>query len=141
MKILKNPFWILLICTICFSCSDDDENTGLTASEKIIGSWELRNRIVDGEEIGIEFCELQTNFQFLENGTFEYEFYIGDEPGNCQSASTSGEYNFEDENTIVINPVAVSENTTLDIAFPEGNKVLELIDNSDGLEKQIYVRQ
>ena len=141
MKILKQSFWILFIGIICFSCSDNDENTGLTASEKIVGSWELRNRIINGEEIGVEVCELQTNFRFSEDGGFEYELYIGDNPDDCQSASTSGEYSFEDENTIVIDPVAISENTTLDIDFPEGNKVLELIDTSNGVEKEIYVRQ
>lgn len=141
MKILKNLFSLLLLGVFCFSCSDDDENNKLPASEKIIGTWELRNRIIDGEEIGVEVCELQTNIRFLEDGSFEYELYIGDEPDDCQSSSTSGEYSFEDENTIVIDPVAISENTTLDIDFPEGNKVLELIDTSNGVEKEIYVRQ
>lgn len=143
MKILKNSFWILFIGTICFSCSDDDENTGLAASEKIIGSWNLSNRIINGEEVGIEYCELQTNFRFLEDGSFEADISIGDNPDDCQSFSGSGEYDFEDESTIVIDPVAQSENTVWEIAFTDGGQVMELIDNSDGngIDKDIFVRQ
>lgn len=134
----KNLILVLLL-PFLLSCNKDDDGSTISATfeKKIIGTWNLIGR----EPHGIEYCELSTNMQFFQEGEFSYELFIGDTPGECESASISGTWSYLGDNQIEFNPAGIEENTVLIIEFFDNDTGFRLkeLDNSD--EYEVYAKQ
>lgn len=93
---------LLFFSFFIFSCSNNDDNDNheepIVLEEAIVGEWKLRDRFtMDGENVGIEYCELQTTLQFIEGSSLNATFAEGDEPGECESNSLEGTWQVEED--------------------------------------------
>lgn len=77
-----------MIFTI-FSCENDIEDTAIE-KDKLLGTWELRNRTPNG----IEYCERFSRFTFEEDEYLEYILAYGDEASACEEVLLFGTWEF-----------------------------------------------
>jgi len=83
----KNPLLILSLCLALFvSCSDDESETLLVESERIIGTWTIKESVVlgitiPGDDSSLTFSACSTTCNGVDyeatnetSGTFTYEF-------------------------------------------------------------------
>ena len=102
---MKRLMLLLLISgSIAVSCNknDDDSNPEVNVSERIVGHWNLDRREISGLMEDLEVCELSTNIDFLGNGNFQIELFVGDDLEDCQSASNTGNWEYIGEDKINI---------------------------------------
>lgn len=132
------PFLTLLFIIATIACSKDDNpgNNNKTFSEKLIGSWALRDRT----EIGIEYCELSTTFEFSENNHFTLDFYQGDVQEECQSTLADGVWTHLGEQKVKIDFDELSEIDTLTIQFTNNAQRMKL-QNSATSYTETYAKQ
>lgn len=141
LRNMKKSLILLSILVICLtiSCNKDDDNSGTSnevTSEKLIGTWALRDR----SEIGIDFCELSTTMKFGNERHFTLEKYIGDEPEDCRSAILEGNWFFLGNGKVKIKPLHQSADT-LHLEFINQGRGLKLnkLDGSGYVET--YAKQ
>lgn len=147
LKIQNKMKKIILCLTLCLtflSCNNDDEpNAPIDLSEKLIGEWGLNRREIEGSLEDLEFCELFTTIEFLENGDFNVELFIGDEPENCQSASNTGiwEYLVDDRFTIQLS--GQSDATMFRVSFSDNYNIMLLkeLEDDEIIYFEEYIRQ
>ncbi len=118
MKTLKQiSVILLLLVAISFnSCKSKDDGP----SEKIIGSWTLKESFSDGELIQPTACEKQSTIIFASNGTFTEADYFqegqdcindGTISGTWENTGNNGIYTITAEGDTVNVVVSFSGNT------------------------------
>ncbi|HET8809433.1 MAG TPA: lipocalin family protein [Flavobacteriaceae bacterium] len=139
MKNSIKKLLLLLLVSFCFSCSNDEDIApAVNFEEKIIGTWQLMGR----EPNGIEVCELDNIIRFSENGELFVKVFIGDTPGNCQSASRSGTWSYQGNNFIEVDLTGVEENALVNILFFDNYTAFKLIqENAEEGHYETYIKQ
>ena len=140
---MKNLYILFTSIFLIFfiSCSDDD-SSGSTNEDDIVGKWEITEVKVVGttetdngteeQEFSttLENCDPTPTWEFFSNGDFERrEFEIIDiDDGSCSVGELVTTDNWEriDNNTIQINEGGNGETVEFDVTFT-GNNQAELI--------------
>ena len=137
MKNLKKSSFLFLILLFCLSCSNDDNNKpSVNFEEKIIGKWNLVDRVPNG----IEYCELTNYVQFSQDGDFHLQISIGDEPSACQTASSNGTWLYLGNDQVEIDLSGVEENTVLIVDFFDNYTAFDL-KTEDSQQYEVYAKQ
>lgn len=133
MKKMKFTFMLFLATLAITSCSSDDDGaTSSVSAEDLLGTWQLTNVAIDGENEELDSCELMGTITITEASitTEESSVSIFDS-SECTSQSSSFDYSIEG-NAIINN------NTT-----ETGDSPIELVgdlggfgDLLDGLDTQ-----
>lgn len=133
------PLLMLFLTIISISCSKDDSpaNNDKPFSEKIIGTWALRDRT----EFGIDYCELSTTFKFSENNHFILDFYQGDSPDDCQSQIAKGVWTYLEGENMEIDFDELDEIDTLNIQFKNNAQTMKLQNSASSSYTETFVKQ
>ena len=146
---MKNLYILFTSIFLIFfiSCSDDD-SSGSTNEDDIVGKWEITEfKVVgttetdNGTEVQetsttLENCDPTPTWEFFSNGDFERrEFEIIDiDDGSCSVGELVTTDNWEriDNNTIQINEDSNGETLELEVSFIENNQVELFTEQTNG---------
>ncbi|MEM6514990.1 MAG: lipocalin family protein [Bacteroidota bacterium] len=132
MRPLKiNLLFLFLATTLCFNCSDDDDDMGLGNSsdfpQLIVGSWRFASGTTDGNPTMVQDqCELQFTFSFAADGNFTTTSFSG--PNCATSTQGSGTYSISG-NVLTLNTTQGSgqaeitglNSSTLSVRYEDDN--------------------
>ncbi|MGV0922841.1 lipocalin family protein [Empedobacter tilapiae] len=135
---MKKSFSLLLVGALSlnfFSCKDDDDS-GKSLDEKIVGVWKLEKTLYQeiGEADEVEYpddCEKKSTTTFNKDKTYKNDEYYNDNNSNqCMNDVYGGVYKIENGNLHVLD-----DETIFKIQEITSNKMvlaLEEDTNSDG---------
>lgn len=130
-----------MLLPICFACSNDESTSAANEpsfEEKIMGTWQLIDRIPNG----IEFCERSNILRFSPHNDFFIELNISNDVGGCRSASVSGTWTYLGNNQVEINLEKVEGNSIFEITFSNNARILKLVDDSiEDISTKTYTKQ
>lgn len=124
------------------SCSNDDDssNDNVSISDNIIGEWQLNRRESGGSLESVEVCELLTTISFTENDNFDVELFIGDDLDECQSASTTGIWEYLGGDKISIFLDGQNQPAIYGVSISGDLRTLTLIETFGDERLEEYVR-
>ncbi|HSI71529.1 MAG TPA: lipocalin family protein, partial [Gillisia sp.] len=70
--------FVFLVFAGLISCSSDDDSNGPAEADRIVGEWKIESLSMDGEELDLTDCELQTRIRFSTNGDISVTDYYED---------------------------------------------------------------
>lgn len=139
MENLKLIFVFLAFAGLA-SCSSDDDTNGPAQVDRIVGEWKIQSLSMDGEELELSDCELQTRIRFSANGditvTDRYEDFDSEE---CLSEVYTEKWEYRGNNVYRITGEEGPDDIT--IIFSNNNNTFSFSrEDEDGSYSATYVR-
>ena len=139
MKNLRFIFVFFVFAGLA-SCSNDDDGNGTADGNRIVGVWKIQSHSIDGVELELSDCELQSRISFLANGNISVtDRYEDFETEECVSDIYTQKWEYRGNNIYRITEEDVSQDVT--IIFSNNNNTFKVsMEDEDGSYSATYVR-
>jgi hypothetical protein len=139
MKNLKIILVFLVFAGVA-SCSSDDDSNGPAEADRIVGEWEIQSLSMDGEDLELSDCELQTRIRFSANGDITVTDYYEDfDSEECVSEIYNQKWEYRGNNVYRITSEEGSND--LLIVFSNNNNTFSFSrEDEDGSYSATYTR-
>ena len=140
---MKNLALFLCVLTLSLSSCGNDDDGNNSSQDSLIGSWELFQTFINGDEVTLDICELMQTIIVKSDGTFTVESFE-DNGSSCVSDGISNGIweNLGNNSYKITSDIGTEDEDAFTATFTFENNTfsIELVEGSDTL-KQVFKRK